>query len=65
VKHYEAAPKWDGRKWRAAVDVSDDRPGWREQTKTFMGDKLFDTRYEALEESLKLLPPKAAAQRER
>jgi hypothetical protein len=63
MKRYEPAPKWDGRKWRPAVDVFDDRPGKHGKT-TIKGGALFETREEALKESLKLLPPKAAAQRE-
>jgi hypothetical protein len=61
MNRYEPAPKWDGRKWRAAVDVF--RPGKRGKT-TIKGDAYFETRDEALKESLRLLPPKAAAQRE-
>jgi hypothetical protein len=58
MKRYEPAPKWDGRKWRAAVDVFDDRPGKHGKT-TIKGKTSFETREEALKESLKLLPPKA------
>ena len=63
MKRYELAPKWDGRKWRTGVDVFDDRPGKHGKT-TIKGNVSFENRDEALKESLKLLPPKAAARRE-
>lgn len=63
MKRYELAPKWDGRKWRTAVDVFDDRSG-KHGKKTIKGNVSFENRDEALKESLKLLPPKAAARRE-
>jgi hypothetical protein len=58
MKRYETAPKWDGRRWWPAVDVFDDRPGWRGK-RTIKGDKSFETRDEALKASLMLLPPRA------
>jgi hypothetical protein len=58
MKRYEPAPKWDGRKWRTALDVFDDRPGKHGKT-TIKGNVSFETRNEALKESLKLKPPRA------
>jgi len=63
MKRCELAPKWDGRKWRTAVDVFDDRPD-KHGKKTIKGNVSFENRDEALKESSKLLPPKAAARRE-
>ena len=49
MKRYEPAPKWNGRKWRAAVDVFDDRPGKRGK-RTIKGNASFETRDEALKQ---------------
>jgi hypothetical protein len=59
MMRYEPAPKWNGRRWWAAVDVFDDRPGWRRK-KTIKGNKSFETCDEALKESLRLLQQEIA-----
>lgn len=50
MKRYQSAPKRDGRRWRAAVDVFDDRPG-KHGKATIKGNASFETRDEALKES--------------
>jgi hypothetical protein len=52
VRRYEAAPKWNGLRWTAAVDVfSGLRSKLPVRKRTIKGDRSFETREEALEHS--------------
>ena len=48
---FTAAAKWDGRKWWPAVDIFEERPGYRVKKRTIKGNNSFESQDEALKEA--------------
>jgi hypothetical protein len=48
---FTAAAKWDGHKWWPAVDIFEERPGYRVKKRTIKGNNSFESQDEALKEA--------------
>jgi hypothetical protein len=51
---FKATAKWDGRKWWPAVDIFEERPGYRVKKRTIKGTASFEGEDEALKEAYRL-----------